>query len=316
MPAASDALRDAAEIGRPDPLRRAWSRRRSPRPGVAGAQAALASAPRRSRRWPPAPCRSTIGWPVRASAAQSRSSGVPTRVAGGEDQRLADAALRRRDAGARQRPEGRGDARAGCGTARRRAPAPAPPRRRGRRWSGRRPSAAARAAPLAREPTISALISSCGVEGWPRRLPTKCSSARRARRAAPPGRPARRRPPRPPRRARPRPRASGSRGCPARRPPARPARARTPAARGASRAMASPRLMPARPAEPPLVGGVVERALAEPLRREARPDEDHRRAVDRVRRRPPPRWSPSVPRTTRSSGQLARATTATGQSAP
>ena len=68
-------------------------------------------------------------------------------------------------------------------------------------------------------------------------------------------------------------------------------------------------------AEPAAIVGVVERALAEVLGGEGAADEDQRRALDRFGG-DPAAMSPSVPRTIRSSGQLARTTTATGQSAP
>ena len=70
-----------------------------------------------------------------------------------------------------------------------------------------------------------------------------------------------------------------------------------------------------RPAEAALIVGVVERAVAEILRRERAADEDQRGALDRIGG-DFAAMSPSVPRTMRSSGQLARTTTATGQSAP
>ena len=62
--------------------------------------------------------------------------------------------------------------------------------------------------------------------------------------------------------------------------------------------------------------GVVERAVAEILRRQRAADQDQRRALDRLGGDLGRRCRPSVPRMIRSSGQLARQTTATGQSAP
>ena len=68
-------------------------------------------------------------------------------------------------------------------------------------------------------------------------------------------------------------------------------------------------------AEPALVGGVVERAVAEPSA--ARPGPTKISAVRSIgSRATAAAIVPSVPRTMRSSGQLARATIATGQSAP
>ena len=58
--------------------------------------------------------------------------------------------------------------------------------------------------------------------------------------------------------------------------------------------------------EAALVGGVVERAVAEVARLQHLADQDQRRALDRTSWPPRPRCVPSVARMMRSSGQLAR----------
>ena len=92
--------------------------------------------------------------------------------------------VRRRDARVGQRAEGRGDAgqdaeRHAGARQRQRLLAAAAEDVRVAALQAQHPRAARRA-----RPTSSALIAACGVEGWPRRLPTKCSSAAAAARSA------------------------------------------------------------------------------------------------------------------------------------